>query len=61
MTVRIHPHARDRMREHGATEEEVTATVEQGERVPAKFGRTGFRRTSNLTENGVEGIITPCK
>ncbi|MBM4020621.1 MAG: hypothetical protein FJ288_20265 [Planctomycetes bacterium] len=32
------------MAERGTTEAEVTATVEQGERFPAKFGRTGFRR-----------------
>ena len=44
MSVRIHPHARERMVERGATEEEIIATVEQGEQFPAKFGRTGFRR-----------------
>jgi len=44
MAVRFHAHARERMRERGAGEQEVTATVEQGERFPAKFGRTGFRR-----------------
>lgn len=44
MSVRIHPHARERMAERGATEAEVIATVEDGERFPAKFGRTGFRR-----------------
>jgi len=32
------------MRERGATESEVTATVEQGERFPARFDRVGFRR-----------------
>jgi hypothetical protein len=32
------------MAERGATEEEVEATVEQGEQFPARFGRTGFRR-----------------
>ena len=32
------------MGERGATRLEVTATVEDGERFPAKFGRTGFRR-----------------
>ena len=42
--VRIHPHARERMEERGATEEEVIETVRKGERSPAKFGRTGFRR-----------------
>jgi len=42
--VRLHPHARERMQERGATEEETQATVAQGEQFPAKFGRTGFRR-----------------
>ena len=42
--VRIHPHAADRMAERGATAEEVFATVDQGERFPARYGRTGFRR-----------------
>jgi hypothetical protein len=44
VTIRIHPHARIRLVERGATEAEVLATVEQGERFPAKFGRIGFRR-----------------
>jgi hypothetical protein len=44
MAVRFHPHARERMGERGATEDEVRATVKQGEQFPAKFGRTGFRR-----------------
>jgi hypothetical protein len=44
MSVRIHPHARQRMVERGATEAEIVATVERGEQFPAKFGRTGFRR-----------------
>jgi hypothetical protein len=44
MKVRIHPHARQRMAERGALEAEVVTTVEHGERFPAKFGRTGFRR-----------------
>jgi hypothetical protein len=44
MTVRLHPHARERLSERGATEEEVRQTVEYGESFPAKFGRTGFRR-----------------
>ena len=44
MAVLLHPHARARMAERGATETEVIATVEHGESFPAKFGRTGFRR-----------------
>lgn len=42
--IRFHPHAWERMEERGATEEEVRATVERGERFPGKRGRTGFRR-----------------
>ncbi len=44
MSVRLHPHAKERLHERGATEAEVIATVETGETFPAKFGRTGFRR-----------------
>lgn len=44
MKIRIHAHARARLAERGATEAEVFATIEHGERFPAKFGRTGFRR-----------------
>lgn len=44
MDVRLHSHARERAAERGATEAEVIATVRSGERFPAKYGRTGFRR-----------------
>lgn len=44
MSVRFHPHARERMVERGAGEADVRATVEHGEEIPAKFGRIGFRR-----------------
>jgi len=50
MNVRLHPHARERLAERGATEQEVAATIEAGEKFPAKFGRTGFRR--NFTFGG---------
>lgn len=43
MSVRLHPHARERLAERGASEVEVAAVVEQGERFPAKYGRVGFR------------------
>lgn len=51
MRIRLHPHARTRLVERGATESEVIATVQAGERFPVKFGRTGFRR--NFTYNGM--------
>ncbi|MBI2940552.1 MAG: DUF4258 domain-containing protein [Chloroflexi bacterium] len=44
MNVRCHPHALQRLIERGASEDEVVATVADGERFPVKFGRTGFRR-----------------
>ena len=44
MAIRFHPHARERMEERGATEDEAAATVEYGEQFPAKYGRKGFRR-----------------
>ena len=44
MATRLHPHARERLAERGATEAEVVGTVSQGGRFPAKPGRTGFRR-----------------
>ncbi len=50
MSVRLHPHARERLKERGATEEEVIAAIETGETFPAKFGRTGFRRNFAFSE-----------
>ena len=49
--VKFHIHARERLAESGATEEEIIATIEEGETFPAKFGRTGFRR--NFNYNGI--------
>jgi len=50
MKVQFHPHARDRLQERGATEEEVATAIERGERFSAKYGRSGFR--SNFLFNG---------
>lgn len=44
MKVSLHPHAKERLAERGASETEVIATVTGGEQFPAKFGRVGFRR-----------------
>ena len=44
MNVKLHPHAKQRLAERGATESEIEATVAGGGSFPAKFGRTGFRR-----------------
>jgi len=44
MTITFHPHALERMYERGVTQKEVKSTIEEGERFPAKYERTGFRR-----------------
>jgi len=44
MNIHLHPHAKERLAERGATEEEVFATIRDGEQFPAKYGRSGFRR-----------------
>lgn len=49
--VRLHPHAKERLIERGATEDEVITTVENGEVFPAKYGRAGFRR--NFSFDGI--------
>ena len=49
--ISIHPHARERAAERGATEGEIVATIEVGEKFSAKLGRTGFRR--NFPFNGI--------
>jgi hypothetical protein len=41
--VGLHPHAKVRLQERGATEEEIIATIGRGERFSVKHGRTGFR------------------
>ena len=45
MKIKIHPHARQRMRERGASASQVRETVLHGTSTPAKFERTRFRRT----------------
>ena len=68
MKVRLHPHARERLTERGASLTEVIATVEKGETFPAKFGRVGFRRNfpynaqwrgKNYATKQVEAIAVP--
>ena len=49
MVIRIHPYARARMQERGASQDEVIETIETREKFPAKFGRIGCRRNFILT------------
>lgn len=48
MIVRLHPHARERLAERGATEGEVMATVEQGERLPPSSAAPASEETFRL-------------
>lgn len=43
MGIMIHQHAKDRMVERGASEEEVVLTIKTGEEFQAKFNRIGYR------------------
>jgi hypothetical protein len=54
MIVQIHPHARQRMRERGATADQVRRTILIGHSTPAKFGRTQFSQvfSFNASWNG---------
>jgi len=49
LNIRIHPHAQERMLERGADEAEIIATIQEGEKFPVKFGRTGFRRNFRVS------------
>ena len=51
MIIRLHARAQARLEERGATEEEVSMTVQHGETFPAKFGRVGFRRNFHYNHN----------
>ena len=42
MAVRFHPHARERMNERGASEDDVKVAIEQGEQFQVKYNQTGF-------------------
>ena len=59
MDIRFHPHALERMKERGAIESEVIEAVNNGERFPAKHGRSGFRRNFSFNKEwrGRESFI----
>jgi hypothetical protein len=44
MRVTFHPHTLARMRERGASEDEVLATIASGEQMAASRGRVRFRK-----------------
>lgn len=45
MAVLIHPHAKERMAERGATDDEAFSALRKGFPVPARFGRRKHRQT----------------
>lgn len=61
MTVHFHPHARERLFERGATEDEVMATVQGGESFSASSDVQGFGETFGLTRSGVDGDMPPSR
>lgn len=57
MTVRLHPHAVERLSERGATEAEMAATVQGGESFPAKSGVPASGVTFTSARCGVADSI----
>ena len=43
MVIKFEPHAIIRMRQRGTEEAEVEETINNGEKTPAKYGRSGFK------------------
>jgi len=42
--IELDPHAITRMQQRGAEENEVKKTVTEGIKIPAKYGRAGFKK-----------------
>lgn len=62
MAVRFHPHARERMGERGATEDEVRATVEQkANSFRRSLDALAFDVTSRLIASGEVSITGPSR
>ena len=57
MAVRYHPHARQRMAERGAGEQEIAAAVGQGEQLKQNSAEPGFVETFCLKSNGEANTI----
>jgi hypothetical protein len=55
--VVIHPHAKARALERGASEHDLINVVETGEVFPAKYGRTGFRKSIIYNDTWQGSII----
>jgi hypothetical protein len=45
MAILIHPHALQRMEERGASKDEILLAIENGQMLPAKFGRRTYKKT----------------
>jgi len=57
MMVKVHPHAKARIKERGATEEEVIATVKYGKRFVVKFGSQAFDAIFPIIACGEENTM----
>ena len=51
MEINIHPHAKERLKERGASVEEIEITIRKGEQFQAKYGRKGFRHNFIFENN----------
>jgi hypothetical protein len=61
MAIMIHPHAKERMEERGATENEVRTTIIKGEKFPAKEQLIKEKKISFTDESTGKAFEVPLK
>jgi hypothetical protein len=59
--VKLHPHARERAEERGASESEIVATIESGDAFGRNSAEVGSARTSHLAKTGAASDIAPSR
>ena len=61
MSVRLHPHVKERLTERGATEDEVIVTIETGETFPQSLDGQVLEEISPLVCGGKVRFMLPSK
>jgi hypothetical protein len=61
MSVRLHRHAKERLNERGATEDEVIVTIETGETFPASLDEQVLEGISPMVSGGKVRFMLPSK
>ena len=61
MSIRLHPHARERLNERGATEDEVIVTIETAKPSPQSLDGRVLEEISPLVSGGEVSSMLPSK